>query len=160
VTLQSFASVESSSIPNPEIELPERRMLSRSRLREAVHRDLRWLFNSLNLAASQPLDACPEVASSVLNYGLPSFAGRITPSIDPLAVADELRHAIERFEPRLQGVRVTPQHAEEEQADRDGTLEFVIEAELWGQPVAQQLELRTRIDALSGDISLQEARGA
>jgi hypothetical protein len=36
----------------------------------------------------------------------------------------------------------------------------MIEAELWGQPVAQQLALRTRIDTLSGDISLQEARGA
>lgn len=160
VTLQSFASIESSSIPNPEIELPDRRMLSRSRLRESVHRDLRWLFNSMNLASSQKLDSYPEVASSVLNYGLPSFAGRITPSIDPLAVAEELRRAIERFEPRLRGVRVIPHHSEEGQADGDGTLEFVIEAELWGQPVSQQLELRTRIDTLSGDISLQEARGA
>jgi type VI secretion system protein ImpF len=160
VTLQSFASVESSSIPNPEIELAERRVLSRTRLRECVHRDLRWLFNSLNLAASQNLDSYPEVSSSVLNYGLPSFAGRMTPSIDPLEVAEELRRAIEQFEPRLRGVRVTPQRSDEPQADRDGTLEFRIEAELWGQPVAQHLELRTRIDTLSGDISLQEARGA
>jgi len=160
VTLGSFASVESSSIPNPEIESPERRMLSRARLRECVHRDLRWLFNSLNLAASQSLDAYPEVASSVLNFGLPSFAGRMTSSIDPLEVAEGMRRAIEMFEPRLRAVRVTPEISEEAQADQDGTLEFTIEAELWGQPTAQHLELQGRIDTLSGDITLQEVRGA
>jgi type VI secretion system protein ImpF len=160
VTLQSFASIESSSIPNPDIELPERRMLSRTRLRECVHRDLRWLFNSLNLAASQELGAYPEVASSVLNYGLPSFAGRMTTSIDPLEAAEALRRAIEVFEPRLRDVRVIAQPSKHEQADQDGTLEFTIEAELWGQPHAQHLQLRTRIDTLNGDISVQETRGA
>lgn len=160
VALQSFATVESSSILNPEIESPERRMLSRSRLRECVLRDLRWLFNSLNLAASRRLDSCPEVASSVLNYGLPSFAGRMTSSIDPLQAAEQLRRAVELFEPRLKAVRVTPRQAMQPQPDGDGTLEFTIEAELWGQPVAQHLELRTRIDTVSGEISLQEARGA
>jgi len=160
VALQSLATIESSSIPNPEIEPPERRMLSRSRLRECVLRDLRWLFNSLNLAASQRLDNCREVASSVLNYGLPSFAGRMTSSIEPLQAAGTLRQAIELFEPRLNAVRVNPLHSTQPRADEDGTLEFTIEAELWGQPAAQHLELRTRIDTVSGEISLQEARSA
>jgi predicted component of type VI protein secretion system len=57
-------------------------------------------------------------------------------------------------------VRVTPQRSEQARADQDGTLEFTIEAELWGQPTSQHLQLRTRIDTLSGDISVQEARGA
>lgn len=156
--LQSFATVESSSIPNPEIEPAERRMLSRARLRECVHRDLRWLFNSMNLASSEDLAPFPEVAASVLNYGLPSFAGRMTTSIDIGDAAERLRRAIELFEPRLREVRVSPRRSEEERADRDGTLEFTIEAELWGQPVSQHLELHTRIDTVSGDISVQEAR--
>ena len=160
VALQSFATVESSSIPNPEIEAPERRMLSRARLRESVHRDLRWLFNSMNLASSEDLAAFPEVAASVLNYGLPSFAGRMTTTIEVGDVVEGLRRAIELFEPRLRDVRVSPRHSEEERADQDGTLEFTIEAELWGQPVSQHLELHTRIDTLSGDISVQEARSA
>jgi len=158
VALQSFASVEFASIPNPEIEPAERRMLSRARLRECVHRDLRWLFNSMNLASSEDLSAVPEVAASVLNYGLPSFAGRMTTSIDLGEAAERLRRAIELFEPRLREVRVAPRHSEEERADRGGTLEFTIEAELWGQPLSQHLELHTRIDTLSGDISVLEAR--
>jgi type VI secretion system protein ImpF len=160
VALQSFATVESSSIPNPEIESVERRTLSRAKLRECVHRDLRWLFNSMNLASSQDLAAFPEVAASVLNFGLPSFAGRMTSSIDAGEAAARLRLAIELFEPRLRQVRVTPLRSEQERADQDGTLEFTIEAELWGQPTSQHLQLRTRIDTLSGDISVQEARGA
>src|SRR5215467_10607027 len=120
VALQSFASVEFASIPNPEIEPAERRMLSRARLRECVHRDLRWLFNSMNLASSEDLTAVPEVAASVLNYGLPSFAGRMTTSIDLGEAAERLRRAIELFEPRLREVRVSPRHSEEERADRGG----------------------------------------
>jgi type VI secretion system lysozyme-like protein len=160
VALQSFASVDSSSILNSEIEPPERRMLSRTRLRECVHRDLRWLFNSLNLASSQDLAPFPEVAASVLNFGLPSFAGRMTSSIDALDAAERLRRAIELFEPRLRLVRVMPRSSKENEADRDGTLEFTIEAELWGQPASQHLQLHTRIDTVSGEIALQEARGA
>jgi len=58
-----------------------------AQLRECVLRDLGWLFNSLNLESYQDLDSVPQVASSVLNYGLPSFAGRMASSIDPLESA-------------------------------------------------------------------------
>src|SRR5579863_1119134 len=136
VPLQSFATVQSASIPNRELEPADRRMLSKTKLRECVLRDLGWLFNSLNLGSTQSLEAVPLVASSVLNFGLPSFAGRMASSIDPLESAARLRRAVELFEPRLSAVRVKPQPAE---ADNDGTLEFTIEAQLWGYPQSQQL---------------------
>ena len=69
VQLQSFATVQSASIPNVELESPERRMLSMRKLRECVLRDLGWLFNSLNLESAQDLDEVPEVACSVLRRG-------------------------------------------------------------------------------------------
>jgi type VI secretion system protein ImpF len=148
-------------------------MLSRARLRECVHRDIGWLFNSLSLDSSQDLAEFPEVASSVLNFGLPSFAGRMTSSIDPLAAAEQLRKTIELFEPRLRSVRVRPrdpgQQAEERanlppgrrggQHEQEAILEFTIEAELWGQPTFQHIELHTKIDTLSGDITIAEPRG-
>src|SRR5882724_10686452 len=109
VQLQSFAKVHSASIPNVELEPADRRMLSRAKLRECVLRDLGWLFNSLNLESYQDLDFVPQVASSVLNFGLPSFAGRMASSIDPAESADRLRRAVELFEPRLSMVRVKPQ---------------------------------------------------
>jgi type VI secretion system protein ImpF len=156
VQLQSFATIQSASIPNVELEPTDRRMLSTRRLRECVLRDLGWLFNSLNLGSSQDLESVPHVASSVLNYGLPSFAGRMASSIDPMESADRLRRAVELFEPRLSAVKVKPQPPADN--DSDGTLEFTIEAQLWGHPAPQQLELHTKIDTLTGDIAVTEGR--
>jgi type VI secretion system protein ImpF len=157
VQLQSFATVQSSAIPNMELETTERRMLSMRKLRECVLRDLGWLFNSLNLESAQDLDAVPQVASSVLNFGLPSFAGRMASSIDPIESAERLRRAVELFEPRLSSVRVKPEPAAH---DSDGTLEFTIDAQLWGYPMSQQLELHTKIDTMTGDIAVTEGRRA
>jgi type VI secretion system protein ImpF len=158
VQLQSFATVQSASAPNLELESAERRMLSTRRLRECVLRDLGWLFNSLNLESTQDLQSVPQVATSVLNFGLPSFAGRMASSINPMESADRLRRVIELFEPRLSAVRVKPQPRSEEESD--GTLEFTIEAQLWSHPQPQQLELHTRIDILTGDITVSEGRRA
>jgi type VI secretion system protein ImpF len=158
VQLQSFATVQSASIPNLELESTDRRMLSMRRLRECVLRDLGWLFNSLNMESTQDLDSLPQVASSVLNFGLPSFAGRMASSIDPMESAERLRRAVELFEPRLSSVRVKPQPPTQEESD--GTLEFTIDAQLWGYPLPQQLELHTKIDTLTGDIAVTEGRRA
>jgi type VI secretion system protein ImpF len=158
VQLQSFATVKSASIPNVELEPAERRMLSRARLRECVLRDLGWLFNSLNMESLQDLESFPQVASSVLNFGLPSFAGRMASSIDPLESAERLRRAVEMFEPRLSAVRVRPEPPTREESD--GTLEFTIDAQLWGYPMSQQLELHTKIDTMTGDIAVTEGRRA
>ena len=163
VALQSFVTLESASIPNNQLEPAERRMLSKARLRECVLRDLSWLFNSLSLEDSQDLERFPGVVESVLNFGLPSFAGRMISSIDPLQAAERLRRAVELFEPRLRAVRVRPTQRddnESQQRDHEATLEFTIEAELWGQPTAQHLELTTRIDTMSGHISVRESHGS
>jgi type VI secretion system protein ImpF len=162
IALQTFARLDASSIANAELEPPERRMLSRARLRECVQRDVSWLFNAPNLESVEDLASYPHVASSVLNFGLPSFAGRMTSSIDVQMLAEQLRRTVELFEPRLRAVRVAPAEAPPEggAAERDATLEFTIEADLWGQPAPQPLRLRTKIDTLSGDVTVSEARGA
>jgi type VI secretion system protein ImpF len=157
VTLQSFATLESSVVPNAELEPAERRIISMRKLRECVHRDLGWLFNSVNLDSAEDLTPFPEVASSVLNFGMPSFAGRMTSSIDLNDIAQRLKRTIELFEPRLSGVRVSAEPARE--GGDDGTLQFAIEAELWGQPVSQHLRLRTTIDVITGDVVLKETGG-
>jgi type VI secretion system protein ImpF len=158
VALRTFATFESRVVPNTELESNDRRMISMRRLREYVHRDLGWLFNAVSLDSEQDMSDLPYVASSVLKYGLPAFAGRMASSIDQAQAADRLRRAIELFEPRLSNVRVLPRPREEDK--EDGALEFTIEAELWGQPVSQHLQLRTKIDLMTGDISLADDRGA
>lgn len=160
VTLQSFATLQFASAPNKQLEPTERRMLSRTRLRECVLRDLTWLFNSLSLEASLDLDELPCVSASVLNFGMPSFAGRPICSIDPLQAAEQLRRVVELFEPRLRAVRVRPtQPVHEARRDTGAVLEFTIDAELWGQPVAQHMRITTRIDTTNGQISVLQTHG-
>ena len=52
--------------PEQRQESREKRVLSPSRLRECVRRDLSWLLNTTQLGALQDLEAHPEVARSVL----------------------------------------------------------------------------------------------
>jgi type VI secretion system protein ImpF len=128
-----------------------------TRLREAVLRDLRWLFNSSGIDDVVDLEAFPEVRRSVLSYGLRSMAGKPVSSIDTVEVARRIRDVITFFEPRLSGVRVTPEVREGEPDTM--TLAFVVEAELWGQPVAQHVSLRTSIDVESGDVAVADRAG-
>jgi type VI secretion system protein ImpF len=123
-----------------------------------VCRDLAVLLNSTSLDTTEDLEALPDVQRSVLNYGMPSLAGRASPLVDLRHIARTVEEAIRRFEPRLVQVRVTP---ETERGKSDGhEIALRIDAELWGQPVPQHLVLRTRISTESGDVDVADAGAA
>jgi len=158
VMLQSFCTVEARNVLNEGTESAERRLLSMRRMREYVCRDLTALLNAISLDTSDDLTRYPQVRESVVNFGMPSLAGVAVVSVDPLKTAAIIEEAIQRFEPRLRKVRVTP----EPPRDRaDGhAVSFKIDADLWGQPASQHLILRTRIDTDSGNVSVADAGAA
>jgi type VI secretion system protein ImpF len=129
--------------------------ISMRRLRDYVCRDLGALLNSASLEAVVDLTSYPHVQSSVLNFGMPSLAGRSARSADPQQIAATIASSIRRFEPRLSAVRVVPEMGEE--GNETHVLAFRIEAQLWGQPLPQQLVLRTRIDVDSGSVAVAES---
>jgi type VI secretion system protein ImpF len=154
VELQAFCNIESRTVLNDQVDPGARQMISMRRLRECVQRDLSWLLNTGNLAAVQELSRYPRVARSVVNYGMPSLAGRMVTSVDAHIAAKRIQEAITTYEPRLSRIQVTPE------ATRDSdemTLSFRIDAELWGQPVSQHLVLRTSIDVDTGDVRISDA---
>ncbi len=157
IALTEFCRVEVTSTVNSQLESPDRRAMSMSRLREAVLRDLGWLFNASGMDDIVGLQRYPEVRRSVLNFGLRSLAGRSVSSIDAVDVCRRIRDAITFFEPRLSHVRVTPET--KDGPDAGLTVSFLVEAELWGQPMAQQLSLRTSIDVESGDVVVADRAG-
>lgn len=87
--------------PSQREESREQRVISATRLRECVIRDLSWLLNAVNLETSRLLEAHPQVRSSVLNYGIPDLAGVAVAGIDAAALQQRIREAILAFEPRL-----------------------------------------------------------
>jgi type VI secretion system lysozyme-like protein len=155
IALQSFCEITARNIVNASVEAGELSAVSMRRLREYVCRDLSSLLNSASLDAVVDLSAHPHVQNSVLNFGMPSLAGRSARAADPLRIAATIQAAVQRFEPRLSGVRVTPEMGEE--GNETHVLAFRIDAQLWGQPMPQHLVLRTSIDVDSGNISLADS---
>lgn len=157
VPLASLGSVEVTARLNTQLESADRRALTMTKLREAVLRDLRWLFNATGIDDVIDLEPYAEVRRSVLNFGLRSLAGKPLSSIDADEVARRIRDAIRFFEPRLGRVQVAPENRAGAAPGSD--MAFIVEAELWSQPVAQQLSLRTSIDLDTGDVMIADRAG-
>jgi type VI secretion system protein ImpF len=136
---------------NPQ-ESREQRVLSMSKLRDSVMRDLVWLFNAVNLTATEDLDAYPLVARSVVNYGLPDLAGKAAVGMDVADIERLLRQAIWDFEPRIlrNSVKVRAILARDEM--NHNAIGFDIEGELWAQPLPLHLYLKTELDLADGSV--------
>ncbi len=141
-------------VPNRE-ESREDRVISSRRLRQMVLRDLAWLLNTGCMAEIIPLDDYPHVGRSVLNYGVPDMTGVSLSGADLSGIADGIRRAIEQFEPRVRHATVTP--LERDESGRLNTVTFVIEGELWGQPLPEQLYLHTELDLEDASMVVREA---
>jgi type VI secretion system protein ImpF len=142
--------------PEATQESREKRVLSPSRLRDSVRRDLAWLFNTPNLASVIDLDRFPLVTQSVVNYGLPPLAGRNVSGIEVGTLERLLRQAIVNFEPRLLPSSVKVRLSADLKSMTHNALSFYIEAELWAQPLPLRLFLRTEIDLEAGSASVVE----
>lgn len=120
--------------------------MTMQQLRQAVLRDLAWLLNTSNLATIQDLSETPLAARSTVNYGIPGFAGMVGTTVRAGSLEEQLADAIRAFEPRIRPgtLRVTARGALED--DAVPALVFVIEGELWAQPVPMQLFLETTIE--------------
>jgi type VI secretion system protein ImpF len=146
--------------PTERQESRDKRVLSPARLRECVRRDLTWLLNTTNLASLQNLDEYPEVARSVVNFGMPDLAGHTAGSIDLRSLERLLSKVIADFEPRLLKSTVKIQLVVDEQKMNHNAMCFDIEAELWAQPLPLRLFLRTEIDLENGGVSVSDLGGA
>ena len=145
--------------PDKKIESSEKRVLSQSKLRECVRRDLIWLFNSTCLSVVQDLDEYPHAERSVINYGLPELAGHTTSGIDVETLARRLRQAIWNYEPRLIPHTVKVRLEVNVNEMNPNAMTFLIEAQLWSQPMPLQLYLRTEIDVENGNADVVEMHG-
>ena len=137
--------------PERKVESRQQRVLSFSRLRQSVIRDLQWLLNAGCLETSQDLSHWPQVKQSVLNYGIPDFTGTTAGSTDCAALERLLRQAILDFEPRIlkQSLKVRAKATGEH-----NTIVFEIEGELWAQPLPERLYLKTILDLELGSFEV------
>jgi type VI secretion system protein ImpF len=142
---------------NQQPEPRERRIINAARLRQAVLRDLAWLFNSTNLASDDRLALYPQVEKSVLNYGLPALAGQTTSQLDLTALETSMRQAIIDFEPRIVPSTLQVEAIFTGQAlDHHNVVSVQITGQLWGQPLPLELLLRTEVDLETGAVEIRD----
>ena len=143
--------------PEKRTESREQRVISLAKLRNSILRDLSWLLNSVHLAATEDLSECPFAEQSVLNYGLPSFAGGSIAQLGISHTEDAIRKAILRFEPRLLPNTVKVKLIEESlREDAHNTIALEIHAELWCQPLPLHMYMKTELDLEIGAARLTE----
>ncbi|QSA96401.1 type VI secretion system baseplate subunit TssE [Methylococcus sp. EFPC2] len=145
--------------PGKQQESRDQRVLSMRRLRASVLRDLAWLLNSRSLDSAENLDHYPQVARSVVNFGIKDLSGVTASGANMAALERRLKQAILNFEPRIMpnSLRVQAVSSDEKMSVR--TLSFNIEGYLWAQPLPVHLYIRTEFDVQTGDADVRELNG-
>ncbi len=142
--------------PQAQQESRDRRVMSLRRLREAVLRDLAWLMNTSDLTSAEDLRDYPLVAQSVLNYGLPALAGLTVSSVDLGAIERLLKQSIINFEPRILKNTLKIRVVAADDQMNHNAMSFIIEGDLWAQPIPQRLYLKTEIDLETGSVTVTD----
>lgn len=130
-----------------------RRAASEYILREDLGEDLATLLNTVSLASAVDLEAFPNVARSVLNFGLADLSAKSveTDAIDRIGA--ELRTALANFEPRL----IAQSISVERDTSFDSTelkVRFVIHADMHATPIDVPVDFVADIEIDSAKMRL------
>jgi type VI secretion system protein ImpF len=138
--------------PDSSVEASSSRSQAVRQLKEALRRDLEWLFNTRRVAIP-PQESLKEVNRSVYIYGLPDFTSFRVKDRDRLVRI--LHSAIKLFEPRLANVRVMLVDS-----DNTGnrTVRLRIEGLLLMDPAPEHVSFDTLLELTSGEYEVKDAR--
>lgn len=129
--------------------------ISETQLRAELTRDLDMLMNTTNMASSIDLSDAPEVRRSIVNFGLPDIVNRTIDETRVEDIADEIKEAVNAYEPRLirKSVQVT----------RDDTVEastlairFNVTGDMVCDPVAIPVEFVADLEIASGKLAIRK----
>lgn len=143
--------------PDESLEPREKRLITKSKLRVAVLRDLAWLFNCTRPSPKENVQEYPYAAHSVVNYGLPALSGETASTLDIMDLEQRIRQAILDFEPRIDPVSLEVKaETTEMQMDQHNVLSVQIRGNLWAQPLPLELLLRTEVDLETGKVEIRD----
>ena len=138
----------------------EQRVMSKSRLRQAVLRDLAWLLNANRLESSDEFRGAPLARRSVINFGLPAFSGHVASSVEPVDLEGAIAAAVRDFEPRiLPNTLEVKALIRDSQHEKHNIIGAEIHGLLWSQPVPLDMLVRTEIDLETGEVDIADVGG-
>ena len=143
--------------PEKKLEPRENRVLSKSRLRQAVLRDLAWLFNTTKIESGVAMAKWPYARRSVINFGLPALSGQTASRIEVQDLERDIRQAILDFEPRILPESLDVKAVVDlSSLDHHNVIGIQIHGHLWAQPVPLELLIRTEIDLETGKVQISD----
>jgi type VI secretion system protein ImpF len=142
--------------PGATKESRERGVMSPQQLKTALLRDLAWLLNCPAPTADEGLAEFPNVAASVLNYGVSDLTGMTASGIGATALERDILRAIQTFEPRLEKRSVAVRMLAEEDGAAPNTLALEIRGQVIANPLPEGLYLKTSVDLETGQIEVKD----
>jgi type VI secretion system protein ImpF len=123
-------------------------------LKQSVRRDLENLLNTRRRARPRPPELA-ELERSLVNYGLPDFAGgSLASGEDRDAFRQTVENVIRTFEPRFKAVRVELVDAAE---PLNRTLRFRIDALLYAYPAPEVVVFDSAVEPVTGNFEVKGA---
>ena len=137
-------------------ESRDKHVFSPRQMKVALLRDMTWLMNTPAPIESDGISEFPNVASSVLNYGIPDLTGLTASGLSGASLEKAILTALQTFEPRLDkkglGVRLA--------TEEDGTAPNTVSLEIRGEIIANQLIdplfVKTEVDLETGQFALKD----
>ena len=143
--------------PDKKLEPRENRAITKNKMRQAVLRDLAWLFNTTKLGSDIDFAGFPYAERSVINFGLPALAGETATTLDVIGLESAIRQAIIDFEPRIIASTLRVEAlVSDVQMDHHNVVSVQISGNLWAQPIPLELLLRTEVDLETGQVEIRD----
>ena len=133
---------------------PQLERFNEAALRATVRREIGWILNTTNLDAAIDLEAYPQVASSVLNYGVPDLAGKALTGRLVLQRARDIRAALLAFEPRIEPATLEVEVSE--RVERENSITFVIKADVRSAVRAIPIKFRTDLEVETAEVMIRD----
>ena len=143
--------------PEQRTETRQHRVIDLGQLREIIKRDLSWLLNTNSIEGTFDASLHPNVARSVLNYGVVEVAGEYSTEAKAEMIRKSIIKAITIHEPRIIPGTTAVEMRREEKTSQ-AIVSFDIHADMWAQPVPIELYLRSKVDITSGEVTLEGVR--
>jgi type VI secretion system protein ImpF len=142
--------------PEKAREAADAQRVDDAQLRQLVRRDLAWLLNTTHLAAGLDLSDFPEVARSVLNFGVPDLTGRTLSSIKSDQLERQITQGFMCYESRLVRETIRVHVSGAPNGTGKPTLFIEIAALLRTEPLPVSMRVRAEVDVESGRVAVGE----
>lgn len=136
-------------------ESREKGVMSPQQLKTALLRDVANLLNTPAPIASEGIAEFPNVATSVVNYGVPDLTGMTASGIGATSLERDILRAIQSFEPRLDKRTLSVRMISGDDSNPN-VLALEIRGQVITNPLPESLYLKTSLDLETGQINVKD----